>query len=145
MYLISQGIHLGQLCLVLFQGYLVYMDLETLWRIWQWFSCWGHMSIMCLYVHISSPQGQDMLSKKNWGSVVVFKVAVTCSALNKTAKDFSLVAQGFKMGGCSLQGYIIHLELISLFLFGKHIFMCLMACQSGCNIKLALEFCSFFH
>ena len=72
---------------------------------------------------------------------------MTCSALNKAAKDFSLVAQGFKMGGCSLQEHIIHLELISpyLFPFGKHVFMCLIACQSGCNIKLALEFCSFFH
>ena len=41
----------------------IYMELEILWRIWQWFSYWGHVSMMCLYVCISSPQGQDMLSE----------------------------------------------------------------------------------
>ena len=41
----------------------MYMELETLWRIWQWFSYWGHVSMMCLHVCISSPQGQDMLSE----------------------------------------------------------------------------------
>ena len=32
-------------------------------------------------------------------SVVVSKVAVFCSVLDKAAKDFSLVIQGFKIGG----------------------------------------------
>ena len=41
----------------------IYMKFETLQRIWQWFSYWGHMSMMCLCVCISSPQGQDMLSE----------------------------------------------------------------------------------
>ena len=46
----------------------IYIELETLWRIWQWFSYWGHMSMMCFHICISSPQGQDMLSKgtANW-------------------------------------------------------------------------------
>ena len=39
----------------------MYMEFEILWRIWQWFLYWGHMSMMCLYVCISSPQGQDIL------------------------------------------------------------------------------------
>ena len=39
----------------------IYMELETLQRIWQWFSYWGHVSMICLCVCISSPQGQDML------------------------------------------------------------------------------------
>jgi len=42
----------------------IYMELETLWRIWQWFSYWGHMLMMCLHVCISSSQGQDMLSEE---------------------------------------------------------------------------------
>jgi len=41
----------------------IYMEFETLQRIWQWFSYWGHVLIMCLHICISSPQGQDMLSK----------------------------------------------------------------------------------
>ena len=40
----------------------IYMELETLQRIWQWFSYWEHVSMMCFHVCISSPQGQDMLS-----------------------------------------------------------------------------------
>ena len=41
----------------------IYTKLETLQRIWQWFSYWGHVSMMCFHVCISSPQGQDMLSE----------------------------------------------------------------------------------
>ena len=41
----------------------IYMELETLRRIWQWFLYWGHVSMMCLCVCTSSPQGQDMLSE----------------------------------------------------------------------------------
>ena len=46
----------------------IYMELETLWRIWQWFSYWGYVSMMCFCVCISSPQGQDILSEgtANW-------------------------------------------------------------------------------
>ena len=79
---------------------------------------------------------------------------MNCSALNKAAKDFSLVAQGFKMedglkrwGNAVCRAILSILRLISPypFPFGKHIFTYSMACQSGCSIKLALEFCSFFH
>ena len=41
----------------------IYIEFETLRRIWWWFSYWGHVSMMCLHVCISSPQGQDMLSE----------------------------------------------------------------------------------
>ena len=41
----------------------IYMELETLWRIWQWFSYWGYVLMMCLHVCISSSQEQDMLSE----------------------------------------------------------------------------------
>jgi len=41
----------------------IYTELETLWRIWQWFSYWEHVLIMCFHVCISSPQGQHMLSE----------------------------------------------------------------------------------
>ena len=41
----------------------IYIELEILWRVWQWFSYWGHMSMMCFCICISSLQGQDMLSK----------------------------------------------------------------------------------
>ena len=62
---------------------------------------------------------------------------MTCSASDKTAKDFSLVMQGFKMGdrlkewgNVVCRAILSVLRSISLypFLFGKHIFMCLMAC-----------------
>jgi len=78
---------------------------------------------------------------------------VTCSILNKMAKDFSLVAQDFEMedelkrwGNAVCRAILSILRSISpyLFLFGKHVFMCLTAYHSGCSIKLALEFCSFF-
>ena len=42
----------------------IYMEFEILQRIWQWFSYWGHMLMMCLHVCISSPQGQNMLSER---------------------------------------------------------------------------------
>ena len=41
----------------------IYMEFEILQRIWWWFSYWGHVSMMCLCVCISSPQEQDMLSE----------------------------------------------------------------------------------
>ena len=41
----------------------IYMEFETLRRIWQWLSYWGHVLMMCLRVCISSPQGQDMFSE----------------------------------------------------------------------------------
>ena len=50
------------------------------------------------------------------------------------------------MERCGLQDILSTLGSISpyLFLFGKNIFICLTDCQSGCSIKLALKFCSFF-
>ena len=91
---------------------------------------------------------------ENFGLVVVSKVAITCSTLNKIAKDFSLVVQDFKIGDglkkwedavCRDIPSILGLISSYPFLFGKHVFMCLMSCQSGYSIKLALEFCSFFY
>ena len=41
----------------------IYMEFETLRRIWQWFSYWGHVSMIYLRVCISSPQEQDMFSE----------------------------------------------------------------------------------
>ena len=41
----------------------IYIELEILWRVWQWFSYWGHVLMMYFHVCISSPQGQDMLSE----------------------------------------------------------------------------------
>ena len=61
---------------------------------------------------------------------------MTCSVLHKAAKDFFLVAQGFKMGGrltrwknAVCRAILSILRLISLypFLFGKHVFMYSMA------------------
>jgi len=62
---------------------------------------------------------------------------MTCSILNKTAKDFSLVVQDFKMGGglerwenavCRAISSVLRLISLYLFPFGKHVFMCSMAC-----------------
>jgi len=78
---------------------------------------------------------------------------VTCSILNKIAKYFSLVMQGFKIEDglkrwenavCKAILSILRSISLFLFLFGKHVFMCLMACHSSCSIKLALKFYSFF-
>ena len=62
---------------------------------------------------------------------------MTCSALDKAAKDFSLITQGFKIGG-RLKGWgnavyraissVLRSISLYLFPFGKHIFMCSMAC-----------------
>ena len=41
----------------------IYIELEILQRIWQWFPYWEHVSIICFHVCISFPQGQNMLSK----------------------------------------------------------------------------------
>ena len=94
----------------------IYIKLETLWRIWQWFLYWKHMSIIYFYVCISSSQGQT---------------------LHKAAKDFSLVVQDFKINGrlkrwrnVVYRAISSILRLISpyLFPFGKHLFICSMAC-----------------
>ena len=62
---------------------------------------------------------------------------MTYSALDKVAKNFSLVMQGFKIedrlkrwGNVVYKAILSVLRLISPypFPFGKHIFMCLMAC-----------------
>ena len=62
---------------------------------------------------------------------------MTYSALDKMAKDFSLVTQGFKMGGrlkrwgnvvCRAISSILRLISSYPFPFGKHIFVCLTAC-----------------
>ena len=39
------------------------MYMETLQRIWWWFSYWGHVWMMCSCVYISSPQEQNTLSE----------------------------------------------------------------------------------
>ena len=74
---------------------------------------------------------------RNCRLVVVSKVAVTYSALNKTIKDFSLVVQGFKVKdrlkrweNVVYRAISSILRLISpyLFPFGKHVFMYSMAC-----------------
>jgi len=74
-------------------------------------------------------------------------------ALNKIAKDFSLIVQDSKIES-RLKRWedVVFRDIPSilrsispyLFLFGKYVFMCSITCQSGCSIKLALEFCSFF-
>ena len=62
---------------------------------------------------------------------------MTCSALDKVAKNFSLVTQGFKMGGrlkgwenavCRTISSVLRLISLYPFLFGKHIFTYLIAC-----------------
>ena len=62
---------------------------------------------------------------------------MTCSALDKAAKDFSLVTQGFKMGGrlkrwgnavCRAISTVLRSISPYPFPFGKHIFTCSTAC-----------------
>ena len=62
---------------------------------------------------------------------------MTCSALDKVAKDFSSVMQGFKMEDrlkgwenvvCRAISSILRLISPYLFPFGKHLFICSMAC-----------------
>ena len=62
---------------------------------------------------------------------------MTCSALDKAAKDFSLVMQGFKMGGrlkrwgdavCRAISSVLRSISPYSFPFGKHMFTCPTAC-----------------
>ena len=62
---------------------------------------------------------------------------MTCSALDKVAKDFSSVMQGFKMEDrlkgwenvvCRAISSILRSISLYPFPFDKHIFACLMAC-----------------
>ena len=62
---------------------------------------------------------------------------MTCFTLHKMAKDFSLVVQGFKIGGgLKKWGNTVYRTISSvlrsispyLFLFGKHVFICSIAC-----------------
>ena len=41
----------------------IYIELETLQRIWWWFSYWGYMSMICFHVCISSLEEQNMFSE----------------------------------------------------------------------------------
>ena len=101
---------------------------------------------MLIMYLISSPQEQDILSE-NCRSVVVSKVAMIYSALNKIAKDFSLIVQDSKIES-RLKGWedAVFRDILSilrsispyLFLFGKYVFMCSITCQSSCCYKLKI-------
>ena len=53
---------------------------------------------MCLLYIVPLYKGRIYFLRELW-IVVVLKVVITCSELNKIAKDFSLVAYGFKIEG----------------------------------------------
>ena len=54
--------------------------------------------MMCLLFVVSLHKGRIYFLRELW-IVVVFKVVIICSELNKIAKDFSLVTYGFKIEG----------------------------------------------
>ena len=82
---------------------------------------------------------------RNCELIVVSEVAMTYFVLYKAAKDFSLVAQGFKVEGrlkrwrnivCKAISSVLRLISPFPFLFGKHVFTYLMACW--CQMQFTL-------